>query len=60
MKEIPADWISEDGVSMTAKFIKYCQPLIQGEVEVPYENGLPAYVRLSKAAGKKGIGSLCF
>ena len=35
VKEIPKDWISEDGVSMTAKFIKYCQPLIQGEVEVP-------------------------
>ena len=48
LKEIPSDWIAEDGVSMTAKFIKYCQPLIQGEVEVPYENGLPAYVRLSK------------
>ena len=31
VKEIPSDWIAEDGVSMTAKFIKYCQPLIQGE-----------------------------
>ena len=35
VKEIPSDWIAEDGVSMTAKFIKYCQPLLQGEVEVP-------------------------
>ena len=26
VKEIPAEWISEDGVSMSAKFIKYCQP----------------------------------
>ena len=33
---------------MTAKFIKYAQPLISGEVEVPFENGVPAYVRLSK------------
>ena len=48
VKEIPSDWISEDGVSMTAKFIKYAQPLIMGEVEVPFENGVPAYVRLSK------------
>ena len=48
VKEIPEDWISEDRVSMTAKFIKYCQPLIQGEVEVPYENGVPNYIRLSK------------
>ena len=30
VKEIPSDWIAEDRVSMTAKFIKYCQPLIQG------------------------------
>ena len=30
VKEIPHDWISEDGVSMTAKFIKYAQPLISG------------------------------
>ncbi|MFP6886868.1 MAG: 6-phosphofructokinase [Opitutales bacterium] len=48
VKEIPEDWISEDRVSMSAKFIKYAQPLIQGEVEVPYDNGLPSYVRLSK------------
>ena len=41
VKEIPQDWISEDGVSMTAKFIKYCQPLVQGEVEVPAQNGVP-------------------
>lgn len=53
VKEIPEDWISEDGVSMSAKFIKYAQPLIQGEVEVPYENGLPDYVRLSKRRVRK-------
>ncbi|MEC8043414.1 MAG: 6-phosphofructokinase [Verrucomicrobiota bacterium] len=53
VKEIPQDWISEDGVSMTAKFIKYCQPLVQGEVEVPYENGVPNYVRLSNRRVRK-------
>ena len=53
VKEIPHDWISEDGVSMTAKFIKYAQPLISGEVEVPFENGVPAYVRLSKKRVRK-------
>ena len=57
VKEIPKDWISEDGVSMTAKFIKYCQPLIQGEVEVPFENGVPAYVRLSKRRIRKVLDS---
>ena len=53
VKEIPHDWISDDGVSMTAKFIKYAQPLISGEVQVPFENGVPAYVRLSKKRVRK-------
>ena len=53
VKEIPPEWISEDGVSMSAKFIKYCQPLIQGEVEVPYENGVPSFVRLSRKRIRK-------
>jgi 6-phosphofructokinase 1 len=60
VKEIPSDWIAEDGVSMTAKFIKYCQPLLQGEVEVPYENGLPAYVRLSKRRIRKVLDPFSF
>ncbi len=53
VKDIPEDWIAEDGVSMTAKFIKYCQPLIQGEVNVPFENGVPSYVRLSRRRIRK-------
>ena len=60
VKEIPSDWISEDGVSMTAKFIKYAQPLIVGEVEVPHENGVPAYVRLSKRRVRKVLDSFTF
>ena len=60
VKEIPADWISEDGVSMTAKFIKYVQPLIQGEVQVPFENGVPSYVRLSKRRVRKVLDPFTF
>ncbi len=60
VKEIPEDWISEDGVSMTAKFIKYAQPLIAGEVEVPFENGVPAYVRLSKRRVRKVLDPFTF
>lgn len=60
VKEIPADWISEDRVSMTAKFIKYCQPLIMGEVEVPYENGVPNFIRLSKKRIRKVLDSHSF
>ncbi len=60
VKEIPSDWISEDGVSMTAKFIKYAQPLIMGEVKVPFENGVPAYVRLSKRRVRKVLDPFTF
>ena len=46
VKPLPANWINEDGVSMSYQFVKYASPLIQGEVEVPHENGLPKFVKL--------------
>lgn len=46
VKGIPNNWINEDGVSMSFAFYKYCLPLIQGEVEIPYDNGLPPFVTL--------------
>ena len=49
VKPLPVDWINEDGVSMSYQFIKYALPLIQGQVEVPEESGLPDFVRLGKS-----------
>ncbi len=46
VKPLPASWINEDGTSLSYQFVKYASPLIQGEVEVPHENGLPAFVTL--------------
>ena len=40
-------WINEDGISLSYQFVKYASPLIQGEVEIPHENGLPKFVKLS-------------
>ena len=48
VKPLPVDWINEDGASMSYQLVKYALPLIQGEVEVPEENGLPDFVRLGK------------
>lgn len=48
VKHLPAAWIAEDGVSMSYQFTKYALPLIQGEVKVPFENGLPKFIRLGK------------
>ena len=39
-KEIPADMIGSDGMSMTEKFIEYAKPLVNGEPELLYNNGI--------------------
>jgi 6-phosphofructokinase len=51
LKKLPPEWVNEDGVSLNFQFFRYATPLIQGEVTVPYDNGLPSYVRL----GKEGV-----
>jgi 6-phosphofructokinase 1 len=53
VKALPKEWINEDGVSMNFQFSRYALPLIQGEVQVPFENGLPAFVRLEKVGVDK-------
>ena len=52
---IPRDWISEDGYLPNEKFIQYAQPLIEGEVKYPVENGLPKYVVLEKSKVEKKL-----
>ncbi len=49
VKKLPESWINEDGVSMNFNFYKYALPLIQGEVQVPYENGVPSFAKLKMA-----------
>ncbi len=48
-KEVPDDYIREDGYHITDLFREYATPLIEGEDYPPYKNGLPQYVRLKKA-----------
>ncbi len=43
---IPADWISKDGFLPNEKFIEYARPLIEGEMKVPMQGGLPKFVAL--------------
>lgn len=42
-KCVPATWITADGSDVTEDFIRYARPLIQGEVTVPTENGVPKF-----------------
>ncbi|MCC5839037.1 MAG: 6-phosphofructokinase [Opitutales bacterium] len=60
VKQLPRNWINEDGVSLNYQFTKYALPLIQGEVEVPRENGVPAFIRLSKVRVDKALPAHTF
>ena len=48
VKKLPREWINEDGVSMNFQFLRYAQPLIQGEVHIPHDNGVPTFAKLEK------------
>ncbi len=54
---IPRDWLSEDGFTPNEKFVEYCRPLIEGEVHVPTEGGLPKYVVLDKVPLEKKLSA---
>src|SRR5262249_34681188 len=52
---VPRDWISEDGFLPNEKFVEYARPLIEGEVKVPMETGLPKYVELEPSKVEKKL-----
>lgn len=47
-KTVPLEWITNDGSDIGVEFIRYASPLIQGEVTVPTENGLPKFAYRKK------------
>ena len=55
VKKLPREWINEDGVSMNFQFLRYAQPLIQGEVTLPHDNGVPMFARLDKVRVDKSL-----
>ena len=40
-KKVPMEWINEEGNDIKDELLTYLKPLIQGEVQIPYENGIP-------------------
>ena len=60
VKKLPESWINEDGVSMNYNFYKYALPLIQGEVKVPFENGVPALAKLKMVKIPRKLGAHSF
>jgi len=55
VKKLPREWINEDGISMNFQFLRYAQPLIQGEVSVPFENGVPAFTHFGRDRVEKTL-----
>lgn len=43
-KSIPREWINEAGNDVTPELLDYMLPLIQGEPQVKYQEGLPVYL----------------
>lgn len=45
-KKVPREWINLRGNDVTPELLRYVRPLIRGEVAVPTDDGLPAFVHL--------------
>jgi len=56
-KMLPRDYITEDGLHITAKARRYLQPLIKGEDYPPYKDGLPQYVQLKNAPVRRKLAA---
>jgi len=51
-KKIPDEWITADGVGLTQGYIDYALPLIQGDTDLPFEDGMPRFAKLKKVLVK--------
>ena len=47
-KLVPREWMNEDGTYVTDQFVKYIEPLIQGDYTPFMVNGLPQHLVLKK------------
>jgi 6-phosphofructokinase 1 len=52
-KTVPLEWIINNGTGISDEFVKYALPLIQGEVNLKKEDGLPRFAKLKKVLVKK-------
>jgi 6-phosphofructokinase 1 len=54
-RNLPRDFIADDGFMVTQKCVDYLKPLIQGEAPVPFKNGVPQYPTFKKELVKKKL-----
>ena len=50
VKRVPRAWIAPDGMQVTADFVRYARPLIQGEVPAVWQDGVPQHLYLDAPA----------
>ncbi|MBO5670067.1 MAG: 6-phosphofructokinase, partial [Clostridia bacterium] len=53
VKYFPSEWITESGNNVTDEAIEYCLPLIQGEQNFRFKNGLPQHYILPQALPRR-------
>ena len=46
-KRIPVEWINDEHNDITQELYDYLYPLIQGEIALQYENGIPQYADIT-------------
>ena len=46
-KEVPRQWINQEGNDVTADMITYLSPLVKGEVDTNYKDGITSYLDIS-------------
>ena len=51
-KKIPREWINAAGNGVEPPFLDYVLPLIQGDPDIPKENGMPRFAKLKKVLAK--------
>ncbi len=44
IRTVPREWINADGNDVTEDFLSYARPLIRGEIDMEWQNGLPVYL----------------
>lgn len=47
VKSVPREWINENGNDVLPAMLEYLTPLIQGEPDIKYVNGVPDYMDVS-------------
>ena len=56
-KMVPRNFITADGFGITAAGRRYLEPLIAGEDNPPYKNGIPAYATLKNARVRRRLST---